>query len=69
MSSGTHQPLRRDNLPIVLKYVPENEDLVCSVFVAGIIEAVLNSAGFDCEVTAQTVTDRDTSGNDVNRYP
>ena len=48
----------------MLKYVPENEDLVCSVFVAGILESILNSAGFECEVIAQTVTD-----NEVSRYP
>lgn len=53
----------------MLKYVPENENLACSAFVAGIIEAILNAAGFECDVSGQTVTDRDTNGNDVNRYP
>lgn len=40
--------LIKDLAPVILKYIPESKELQCSVFVAGIIEAILCAAGFEC---------------------
>ncbi|KAG7820562.1 hypothetical protein KL909_004434 [Ogataea angusta] len=47
-----------DNAPVLMKYISvpkEYEGLNCEAFVAGIVEGILDSTFFKCEVSAHTV--------------
>ncbi|KAH3661753.1 hypothetical protein OGAPHI_005931 [Ogataea philodendri] len=57
-SESASQYMIIDNAPLLMQFVSvpkEYEGLNCEAFVAGIVEGVLDSAFFKCEVTAHTV--------------
>jgi hypothetical protein len=48
-----------DNDPLLTRYISVPKELVslnCGAFVAGMVEAVLDSSGFPCQVTAHSTS-------------
>ncbi|KAG7917408.1 hypothetical protein KL905_004428 [Ogataea polymorpha] len=57
-SESNSQYMIIDNAPVLMKYISvpkEYEGLNCEAFVAGIVEGILDSTFFKCEVSAHTV--------------
>ncbi|KAG7692600.1 hypothetical protein KL930_004416 [Ogataea haglerorum] len=57
-SESNSQYMIIDNAPLLMKYISvpkEYEGLNCEAFVAGIVEGILDSTFFKCEVSAHTV--------------